>query len=71
MILSDPRSLIAIELKRRLNLAYPGITIYEGDGSVWGEWTRELVFIFMNKLKNAKVVKLVLKMFIQILCPFK
>lgn len=59
MILSDPRSLIAIELKRRLNLAYPGITIYEGDGSVWGEWTRELPCIHIyeqtEECKSSKI----------------
>lgn len=42
MILTDPRSLIMDELKRRLNLGFPGIMIYEGDGSVWGEWTRSV-----------------------------
>lgn len=42
MILDDPRSLIANELKRRLTVAFPNVPIYEGDGSVWGEWTRAL-----------------------------
>lgn len=36
------RTLIAMELKRRLTVAFPNITIYEGSGSVWGEWARAL-----------------------------
>ncbi len=42
MILEDPRSLIMAEVKRRLTVAFPKIIQYEGDGSVWGEWTRVL-----------------------------
>lgn len=42
MILEDARSAIVEELKRRLHLSFPTTMLYEGSGSVWGEWARSL-----------------------------
>jgi hypothetical protein len=36
------RELIAVELKRRLVAAFPNTTFFEGNGGIWGTWTREL-----------------------------
>jgi hypothetical protein len=59
MILADPRTLIMEELKRRLNLAFPGVMLYEGAGSVWGEWTRALPCIHIyeqtEECKSSKI----------------
>jgi hypothetical protein len=41
-MIDQVRTLIVSEMKRRLTVAFPNITIYEGGGSVWGEWTRTL-----------------------------
>lgn len=41
-MIENVRTLIANELKRRLTVGFPNTTIYEGAGSVWGEWTRAL-----------------------------
>lgn len=59
MILADPRTLIMDEVRRRLILKFPGITIYEGAGSVWGEWTRALpcihVYEHTEECKGSKI----------------
>jgi len=36
------RELIAVELKRRLVAAFANTAFFEGNGGVWGSWTREL-----------------------------
>lgn len=59
MILTDPRTLIMDEIRRRLILKFPGITIYEGAGSVWGEWTRALpcihIYEHTEECKSSKI----------------
>lgn len=59
MILADPRTLIMDEVRRRLILKFPGITIYEGAGSVWGEWTRALpcihIYEHTEECKGSKI----------------
>lgn len=41
-MITDVRTKIAAELKRRLLTSFPSVMIYEGGGSVWGVWSREL-----------------------------
>lgn len=41
-MINDIRTKIAAELKRRLLVSFPSVMIYEGGGSVWGVWSREL-----------------------------
>lgn len=59
MILDDPRSLIMNEIKRRLAVAFPNVQMYEGDGSVWGEWTRALPCIHIyEQTENSEASKI-------------
>lgn len=51
----EKREFIAIELKRRLMLTFANTTFFEGNGGVWGKWTRELPCIHIAE-KAAVVV---------------
>jgi hypothetical protein len=56
-MIDDVRTKIAAELKRRLLTVFPSVMIYEGGGSVWGVWTRELpcfhIFEHVTEVKSS------------------
>jgi len=46
--------LIIIEFKRRLQLAFPEIPIYEGSGGVWGVWNQKLPCLHIFELMTVR-----------------
>ena len=48
---------IMTEIKRRLRLAFPNTSIYEGSGGVWGTWNQVLPCIHVFELMTVREVR--------------